>query len=149
MMNPNDFITGGSTVVPSRNLVVRGDVHVRLEPRVMVVLVYLAERSGEVLTKEQLAERVWRAQHVGDDVVTATIYALRKALGDDARQPRFIETVPRRGYRWIAAVSAAAPARAEPEPVTGRETATKRVLRSSSARLHSITTIPPRTPGSR
>ena len=128
-MNPNDFITGGWTVIPSRNLVVRGDEHVRLEPRVMDVLVYLAERSGDVLTKEQLAERVWRAQHVGDDVVTATIYALRKALGDDARQPRFIETVPRRGYRWIAAVSAAAPARAEAEPVTRRETATNRFLR--------------------
>ena len=44
-----------------------------LEPRVMDVLVYVAERSGDVLTKEQLAERVWLAQHVGDDVVTATM----------------------------------------------------------------------------
>jgi len=101
---PNGFVTGDWTIVPSRNLLVRGHEEVRLEPRVMDVLVHLAERAGEVVSKEELVERVWEGRHVTDDVLTVTIYALRKALGDDARQPRYLETVSRRGYRWIAPV---------------------------------------------
>lgn len=100
------FVTGDWTVVPSRNLLVRGGEgeEIRLEPRVMDVLVVLVERAGEVIPKEVLIERVWPDRHVTDDVLTVTIYALRKALGDEARRPRYIETVSRRGYRWIASV---------------------------------------------
>src|SRR5262245_40290318 len=73
----------------------------------MDVLVYLAGRAGEVVSKEELVERVWEGRYVSDDVLTVTIYALRKALGDEARRPRYIETVSRRGYRWIAPVETA------------------------------------------
>ena len=102
----NDFVIADWTVTPSRNLLVRRGEHVRLEPRVMDVLVHLAERPGEVVSKEDLVERVWKQRYVTDDVLTVTIYALRRALGDDARRPRYIETVSRRGYRLIAAVPA-------------------------------------------
>jgi DNA-binding winged helix-turn-helix (wHTH) protein/tetratricopeptide (TPR) repeat protein len=105
---PNGFVTGEWTVTPSRNLLVRGEEQVRVEPRVMDVLVHLAERAGEVVSKEELVERVWEGRYVTDDVLTVTIYALRKALGDDARQPRYLETVSRRGYRWIAPLKSAA-----------------------------------------
>ena len=98
----NGFVTGEWTVTPSRNLLVRGEEQVRLEPRVMDVLVHLAERAGEVVSKEELVARVWEGRYVTDDVLTVTIYALRKALGDDARRPQYLETVSRRGYRWIA-----------------------------------------------
>lgn len=100
----NGFVTGEWTVAPTRNLLVRGDEQVRVEPRVMDVLVFLSERAGEVVSKEELVDHVWEGRHVTDDVLTVTIYALRKALGDEARRPRYIETVSRRGYRWIAPV---------------------------------------------
>jgi DNA-binding winged helix-turn-helix (wHTH) protein/Tfp pilus assembly protein PilF len=103
----NGFVVGEWTVSPSRNLLVRGEQQVRVEPRVMDVLVQLAERAGEVVSKEELAARVWEGRYVTDEVLTVTIYALRKALGDDARRPRYLETVSRRGYRWIAAAEPA------------------------------------------
>src|SRR6185295_6816152 len=102
----NGFVSGEWTVAPTRNLLLRGGEEVKVEPRVMDVLAYLAERAGQVVPKDELVERVWDSRHVTDDVLTVTIYALRKALGDDARQPRYIETVSRRGYRWIASVEA-------------------------------------------
>jgi len=105
----NGFVSGEWTVAPTRNLLVRGDEEVRVEPRVMDVLVDLAERAGEVVPKEELVEHVWEGRYVTDDVLTVTIYALRKALGDDAKRPRYVETVSRRGYRWIASVETAAP----------------------------------------
>jgi DNA-binding winged helix-turn-helix (wHTH) protein/cytochrome c-type biogenesis protein CcmH/NrfG len=98
------FVSGEWTVEPSRNLLVRGDAKVRVEPRVMDVMIYLAGRAGEVVSKEELVERVWPGRYVTDEVLTVTIYALRKALKDDARRPKYIETVSRRGYRWIVPV---------------------------------------------
>jgi tetratricopeptide (TPR) repeat protein len=87
----------------------------------MDVLVYLAERAGEVVAKEELVERAWEGRYVTDDVLTVTIYALRKALGDSARRPRYVETVSRRGYRWIAPVEAAAPESLPVPPVAPAE----------------------------
>lgn len=101
---PTGFVVGEWTVAPSRNLLVHGEEQVRVEPRVMDVLVFLADRADQAVSKEVLIEHVWNGRYVTDDVLTVTIYALRKALGDDARHPRYIETVSRRGYRLIAPV---------------------------------------------
>jgi DNA-binding winged helix-turn-helix (wHTH) protein/tetratricopeptide (TPR) repeat protein len=101
----NGFHAGEWTVCPSRNLLSRGEDEVRVEPRVMDVLVCLAEQADQVISKDDLMARVWPDRHVTDDVLTVTIYALRKALGDEARRPRYVETVSRRGYRWIAPVT--------------------------------------------
>jgi DNA-binding winged helix-turn-helix (wHTH) protein/Tfp pilus assembly protein PilF len=103
-MMHNGFVAGEWTVVPSRNVLLRGDQQVRVEPRVMDVLVHLAEHAEQIVAKEELIEHVWKGRYVTDDVLTVTIYALRKALGDDARRPRYVETVSRRGYRLIAPV---------------------------------------------
>ncbi|MFL6260824.1 MAG: winged helix-turn-helix domain-containing tetratricopeptide repeat protein [Thermoanaerobaculia bacterium] len=81
------------------------DRSVRLEPRVMDVLVYLAAEPGEVVSKEDLLEAVWEGAYVEEGVLSQAIHSLRKALGDDARQPRFIQTIPKRGYRLVASVS--------------------------------------------
>ena len=59
---------------------------------------------------EELLERIWPGVVVGDDVLTQAIIKLRKALGDDSRLPRYIDTIPKRGYRLIAPVSAVASA---------------------------------------
>jgi DNA-binding winged helix-turn-helix (wHTH) protein/tetratricopeptide (TPR) repeat protein len=106
---PDGFVVGEWTVTPSRNLLVRGDEQVRVEPRVMDALVHLVERADRLVSKEDLIEHVWKCRHVTDDVLTVTICALRKALGDDARRPRYVETVSRRGYRLIAPVQSVTP----------------------------------------
>jgi adenylate cyclase len=92
------------------NALRRGAEVVRLELKATEVLSCLASRPGEVLTREELLERIWPGVVVGDDVLTQAIIKLRKALGDDSRLPRYIDTIPKRGYRLIAPVSAVASA---------------------------------------
>jgi DNA-binding winged helix-turn-helix (wHTH) protein/TolB-like protein len=91
-------------VEPQLNNLERNGQAVRLEPKVMQVLVCLAEHQGELVTKEQLIRAVWADTFVTDDVLTRCISELRKALNDDPKQPRFIETIPKGGYRLIAPV---------------------------------------------
>jgi len=76
---------------------------------VISVLVCLAQQHGQVVTREQLEETVWAGMIVGYDSLASTIIKLRKAFGDDSKNPQIIETVPKKGYRLIAEVS----------PVTG------------------------------
>ncbi|MGB5199510.1 MAG: transcriptional regulator, partial [Sedimenticolaceae bacterium] len=95
-------------VEPALGRIVSEDVVKKLEPRAMEVLVYLARHQGELVSREELEREVWRGALVGYDAVTGTIIKLRKALQDSARQPRFIETIPKRGYRLIAPVKLSA-----------------------------------------
>ncbi len=78
---------------------------VQVEPKAMEVLVHLAEHPGEVLSRASIVKAVWSETHVCDEVLTYCIFELRKALEDNAKHPRIIETIPRRGYRLIAPVS--------------------------------------------
>lgn len=77
----------------------------RLEPKSCQLLHYLACRPGQLVSKEQLAAAVWPDSYASDDTLARTVSRLRTSLDDDARQPRYIETVPKRGYQLIAAVS--------------------------------------------
>ncbi len=78
---------------------------VHLEPRTTALLLELAAHAGRVRTRDELLEAVWGDAFVGEAALTHCIWELRKAFGDDARNPTFIQTVPRRGYRLVAAVS--------------------------------------------
>lgn len=82
---------------------------VSLKPKAFAVLRYLLENSQRLVTKEELLDSVWGDVSVGDSVLKAQLRDIRLALGDDAGAPRFIETVHRRGYRFIAAVSRVVP----------------------------------------
>jgi DNA-binding winged helix-turn-helix (wHTH) protein/predicted ATPase len=86
---------------PSRGLT-RGTTEVRVTPKSLAVLYLLAQRAGEVVSKEDLFHSVWPGTAVSDAALTSCIQELRRALGDNARRPRFIETLHRRGYRFIA-----------------------------------------------
>lgn len=89
---------------------------VPLAPKAFALLQFLAGQAGRLTSKEELLAAVWPGVFVGDAVLKGTIRELRKALGDDSHEPRFIETAHRRGYRFIAHVTvidAAAPAPAE------------------------------------
>src|SRR5262245_56372921 len=95
---------------------------IRLNPKAFDVLRVLIERPGQLVSKEQLLDAVLPETHVADGVLKVCMAEIRKALGDSATAPRFIETVHRRGYRFVAKVtgehSAEAPeARDGPNPV--------------------------------
>lgn len=84
-----------------------GGEAVKLEPKAAEVLALLAARPGEVIGREDLLSAAWPGVVVGDDTLTQAIIKLRKALGDDAHAPKYIETISKRGYRLIAPVTAA------------------------------------------
>ena len=111
------FEVGDWQVHPSLNRLVRGDREVRLEPKVMQVLEALADTPGEVVTREQLVARVWAGVFVSDDVLHRAIGELRRAFGDDAARPAYVETIRKRGYRLIAEVRAGRGGSSDPPAV--------------------------------
>lgn len=92
------------TVEPALNRLERGERVVTVEPKVMDLLVFLARNAGETVSKEQLLEHVWGGAYVVEGVIFKTLSTLREALEDDAREPRYVLTVRRRGYRLVAPV---------------------------------------------
>lgn len=99
-----DVRIGEWRLAPRRNELMRGGEVVRLEPKAAELLAYLAGQPGVVVGREDLLAAVWPGVVVGDDALTQAIIKLRKALGDDAHSPRYIETISKRGYRLIAPV---------------------------------------------
>ena len=99
-----DFRIGQWLVQPSLNTVSQNGAGTRLEPKMMAVLVCLAEHTGEVVLKGELLETVWRDTFVADDVLKRSIAELRRVFKDDAHESQIIETIPRRGYRLLVPV---------------------------------------------
>ncbi|MEQ5788880.1 transcriptional regulator [Erythrobacter sp. NFXS35] len=87
----------------------RGDTRVDLNARYLDVLILLIEARGELVTKDRFMQEVWRGIPVTDEALTQAIRTLRKALGDEVSAPRFVETVPKYGYRFIAPIDAGSP----------------------------------------
>src|SRR6476646_2274187 len=81
----------------------RGTEAVRLSPKAYDVLVALVQQRGRLVTKDELLKRLWPGSFVEEGSLNVYVSALRKALGEDARRPVYIETVARSGYRFIAA----------------------------------------------
>ena len=77
----------------------------RLRPRAAAVLHYLLRRPGEIVTADEILAALWPDVQVGAGVVKVYVWEIRQALRDRQDKPRFVETVPKRGYRWIAASS--------------------------------------------
>jgi TolB-like protein/DNA-binding winged helix-turn-helix (wHTH) protein/tetratricopeptide (TPR) repeat protein len=73
----------------------------RVEPQVMDLLQCLITHPGEVVSRQQIVDRVWQGRIVSEDSLTGCVSQLRKAMGDDARTPRYLETIPKRGYRLL------------------------------------------------
>src|SRR5688500_4417914 len=99
-----EFRLGDWSICQAEGTLCRGDRLTRLEPRIMDLLVYLAAEPGKVVPKEELLEVVWGGAFVEEGVLSQAIHSLRKALGDDARQPHFVQTIPKRGYLLVAPV---------------------------------------------
>ena len=91
-------------VAPDLNQISRGQEVVHLEPKAMAVLLHLASRPGEVASRDELLATVWPGVIVGDNALTQVVIKLRKALGDTAREPTYIQAISKKGYRLIAVV---------------------------------------------
>lgn len=114
----NHFYRFGEFIVDSdQKVLLRNDSPLPLAPKVFDTLLILISNSGRIVEKEELMSRLWPETFVEESNLAFNIQQLRKALGDNARQPRFIETVSRRGYRFIAEVqrNSALPIAAEDE----------------------------------
>jgi len=82
-------------------------MHIKLQEQPFQVLTFLLEHAGEIVTRDQLRQKLWPTDTFVDvdNSLNAIINRLREALGDSAESPRFVETIPRRGYRFIAPVT--------------------------------------------
>lgn len=103
-------------VRPALSELERDGMVVQLEPKVMAVLETLASKPGEVFSREELERQVWQGSVIGYDALAKAINKLREALGDDKKDPRYIQTLSKKGYRIIAEVSFdASPSAGRPE----------------------------------
>src|SRR3954451_159037 len=84
--------------------VLRGEEALDLTPKLLDLLLHLLDNAGALVTKEALLDALWPGANVTDNALTQAVSDLRQALGDDAMSPRYIKTVARRGYRFVAAV---------------------------------------------
>jgi TolB-like protein/DNA-binding winged helix-turn-helix (wHTH) protein len=98
------FLLGDCVVEPATRDIQRDGRVERLEPRVMRLLECLVAHRGRVVSRHELESNVWSGMIVTDDAVTNAVIKLRKALGDRAREPRYVETIAKTGYRLIAPV---------------------------------------------
>ncbi len=103
---------------PAQRQLRRGDTLVELNSRYLDALILLLREQGKLVSKERFLDEVWRGIPVTEEALTQCIRTLRKQLGDSVANPRFIETVPKHGYRFIAPVGAAEAATASPAPPT-------------------------------
>lgn len=127
------FQLGEWSVHPDQGLLVgvKGELH--LEPKVMEVLIYLAERQDQVVRRDDLINDVWHGTIVSDEVLSRAISLLRTCLGDDRMTPYFIQTLPKVGYRLLMEVTPLAVSEPEQESETASPFQKNRVIKLALA----------------
>ena len=113
-MAPGSFRFDAFLLDPADRQLRRGDEPVELNGRYLDALALRVREQGRLVSKDRFLEEVWQGVPVTDEALTQCIKTLRRQLGDDAASPRFIETVPKHGYRFIAPVEAVRPVAAAP-----------------------------------
>jgi len=99
-----DFRLGSWTISPDLNQIRQNSKKIVLQNLSMQVLLYLAERRGGVVTYDELLDSLWQNRYVGEDAIHRRIADLRRHLGDDRKNPTYIETIPKKGYRIVAPI---------------------------------------------
>ena len=102
-MTSEPFRLGTWRVDPGLCEIANGERTLHVEPRAMAVLCHLAAHAGKTVSRDELLDAVWKTRHVVEDVLTRCISQLRQSLGDDAKEARYIQTVPKVGYRLLVA----------------------------------------------
>lgn len=134
----NEFRLEGA----QRRLLYRGQP-VQLKGKILDLLLFLVEMRGQLVMKEDLMKRVWPDAIVEENNITVSMSILRKILGEDRSSPKFIETIPRQGYRFIAGVTEVSPER--PAVRDARETTGKTALQEEP--IDSLAVLPLQGPG--
>ena len=99
------FLLGPWRVQPNQNLIDDGESPIHLEPKVMEVLCFLAQHQDEVVSRNELIDEIWKGTYVTDEVLSRAISVLRSQLDDDRKNPSYIVTIPKAGYRLIMPVT--------------------------------------------
>jgi DNA-binding winged helix-turn-helix (wHTH) protein/tetratricopeptide (TPR) repeat protein len=141
------FRLGEWRVEPSLRRISKDGFEVRLEPKVMELLVLLASRPGQVVVQDEIERTLWPGIFVTRSSVFRHVSELRRALGDDRRQPRFIETIPKKGYRLVAAVAPAAETPATPSRLVALSLSAVAVVVVTLALLTARTSVSPAANG--
>src|SRR5215510_5566988 len=106
LLPENHLYEFGNFVLDARSRILLKDgTTVRLTPKAFETLLVLIRNGVQVVDKDQLMKEVWPDTFVEEGSLSRNIYELRKALGDDSSEPRYIATIPKRGYRFIAPVT--------------------------------------------
>ena len=92
-------------LIPQEGLLLRNGESIPLAPKVFETLRFLLERRGTLVRKAELMDQVWADCFVEENAVSKSVWAIRNALGEDPKNPRFIQTVPKRGYRFVGEVT--------------------------------------------
>ncbi|HEY3056245.1 MAG TPA: winged helix-turn-helix domain-containing protein [Thermoanaerobaculia bacterium] len=114
MKTPGSFSFGPFTLDVEGAELRKGNDKVPVRPKCFDLLVYLIENAGRVISKEELLDKIWSDVVINDATLNRTVTELRAALGDDADDPKYIETVSRKGYKFIGEVSGAPREAADP-----------------------------------
>ena len=124
----------GFTLEPAERRLSEAGRPIALTPKVFDTLVLLVERAGHVVSKDELMKLVWPRGYVDESNLTKHIWLIRRALGDGEQESRFIETVPKVGYRFIAPVASGnAGLQPAPPPTVAAPSASETVDGASSA----------------
>ena len=130
---------GDWEVRPRHNELVSGQETRHLEPKAMDLLVFMASSAPEVVSKNAIIDSVWEGRIISEGTLTNTIAELRRALGDDARHPRYIETIPKRGYCVVAAVELVSSSTADDAKTPSRQSRT--ILVTAIAAILLVTAV--------
>jgi DNA-binding winged helix-turn-helix (wHTH) protein/WD40 repeat protein len=95
------IVVGDFLILPTHNKIILDGQSFTLEPKIMDVLCYLIAHPNKVISKQEFLDALWPGQTLGQEVITRAIFELRKTFSDDAKQPKFISTIPRKGYCFI------------------------------------------------
>lgn len=98
------FSVEGIRIEPSQNFIIKNNQEMNIQPKVMDVLTYLASNPNKLILNNSLIDACWPNQYISDSPLHKCIAQIRKALGDDPKQPTFIKTIPKKGYVFIASV---------------------------------------------
>jgi transcriptional activator of cad operon len=131
---PSTLRIGDWSVTPATGRISRGDDTIRVEARTMRLLLCLADHAGEVVSIDELLNQVWSGVIVTPDSVYQAVASLRRLLGDDPKQPAYIATVPRLGYRMVAKVDPQNGLAAPPDPAQADNGADPVPLRERAAK---------------
>ena len=119
-MQGGSFKLGDCVVEPGHRRVIRAGQAHSIEPKALAVLLRLVAAKGATVSRDELAEAAWNGRYVSDDAINRQMTKLRQVLGDDPRNPRYIETLPKTGFRLLVAAAPISKPATSPSPATNR-----------------------------